>query len=529
MRKVSLSKPKAMCGTRLSFWMGSQNTTANDSNFEVPELQIKERDPLPRYKTIALLLLTFFVGIVPQGYALDGGTLRMNPRNNWRAFEVISFGDNPAGDGLNWSMPNTFDGVGAWLPDASTMRLAINHEDTDATISEVNLNLSNFRTVISNMISNGSTGGISFVSSAQQAYGRWSNDGGLNWTPTVDRSNTSFYRFCSGQSYDPQTFGPGRGFVDPIYITGEEGSTNRLFAIDLVNRDFYRLSGVSGSASGGVGGMPFDAYENAALLDTGESNHIALLLSPDGGTQRMRLFIGEKNKDVTGAASNSFLARNGLAFGSYYFLNDALPASGTSTDGFFDTTTAGALASTKLEDVDTSPSDPTKVVLGDEDSGLFTFDFNLNFASGTFDAVNSGFSITKIQNHNNDIDGAFGDADNVDWTNATTLGGVSYPNGLIFVNEDSGTANGETWMMQPDGSGLVLIADNIGIDSATESSGILDISNLVGYLPGSILLTTNQGTVGSMTVLINPNAAPVPEPNTLVFIGLMLLGVRRVR
>ena len=60
--------------------------------------------------------------------ALDGGALRVTPRNGWRAFEVISVGDNPAGDGFNYSMLSKFDGVGAWLPDAGTLRLEINHE-----------------------------------------------------------------------------------------------------------------------------------------------------------------------------------------------------------------------------------------------------------------------------------------------------------------------------------------------------------------------------------------------------------------
>jgi hypothetical protein len=466
-----------------------------------------------------------------QVYALDGGTLRVTPRNGWKAFEVISVGDNPAGDGFAWSMPGTFDGLGAWLPDASTLRIQINHETSDAAISEVNLNRPNFQAAITNMIAGGTTGGVSFVSSAQQAYDRWSASGGTSWTNTTDTSNTSFFRFCSGQSYSANTFGPGRGFVDNLYITGEEGGTNRLFALDLANRDFYQLSGTVGSAPGGIGGMPFDPWENAALIDTGETSHVALLLSPDGGSQNMQLYIGQKGKDASGTASNSFLARNGLAYGSYYYLNDTLPAGGTSTDGFFDTTAAGALNSTKLEDVDTSPGDPTRAVLGDEDSGLFAFDFSLDLSGGTFNAAASGFSITRLLNHVNDVDGAFGDADNVDWTAPTVLGGVAYSDGLIFVNEDSGTAGGETWMVKPDGTLLMLIADTIGIASATETSGVLDISELVGYLPGSILLTSNQGSSASLTVLINPHAAPVPEPSTLALVSLggvlLLIAARR--
>ena len=170
-------------------------------------------------------------------------------------------------------------------------------------------------------------------------------------------------------------------------MTGEEVAGGRLFALDLLNRDLYQVSGVAGATSGGISGMPADAWENAALLDTGESNHVAILLSPDGGSQNMQLYVGEKGKDFSGAASTGFMARNGLAFGSYYYLNDVLPSSGTSFDGTFDTTVSGVLNSTKLEDVDTSPSDPTRLVLGDQDSGLFTFNFDLDFVGGAFNAA----------------------------------------------------------------------------------------------------------------------------------------------
>ena len=60
--------------------------------------------------------------------------------------------------------------------------------------------------------------------------------------------------------------------------------------------------------------------------------------------------------------------------------------------------------------------------------------------------------------------------------------------------------------MEPDGSNQVLIGDTVGNDG-TESSGVLDVSDLLGYLPGSIILTGNQGSPSSLTVLINPDAA----------------------
>ncbi len=463
-----------------------------------------------RHPWSAVLCVVLSISTQRAVHALDGGALRVNPRNGWQAFEVISVDDDPAGDGFSWAMPGTFDGIGAWLPNSDTLRLQVNHETSDATISEVDLRLSDFKTAIGNMIDGGTTGGIPFVAAARQAYDRWSDDGGHGWTSTTNAANTSFSRFCSGQSYAADTFGVGRGFVDAIYITGEEVTSGRLMAVDLQGRDLYQLSGVSGAAGGGIGGMPRDSWENAALLDTGETDHVALLLSPDGGSQRMKIYIGEKGRDASGNPSSDFLARNGLAFGSYYYLQDALPMSGTSTDGTFGTSAAGALTSFKLEDVDTRPDQPTRAVLGDQDSGVFTFDFHLVFSGGSFLAGDSTFSITKVHNHVTNVLGQIGDADNVDWTEATTLAGVTHAEGLIFVNEDN--VNGEIWVSEPDGSGLTKIGDTAGLSGSTESSGILDISSLLGYVPGSIVLTSNQGDDASLTVLIHPAAALVPEP-----------------
>ncbi|MEQ8209095.1 MAG: hypothetical protein RH917_04620 [Lacipirellulaceae bacterium] len=456
----------------------------------------------------AVIAIVFTLVSAQTVSAIDGGTLLINYRNGWQGFEVITEGDDPTGDGFSWSMLDDFDGIGARIVDETTLRLQVNHETGDATISEVNLDLEAFTTAISNTIDTSSTGGGRFVDSARQAYSRWSDDGGTTWVNTNSTSNTSFFNFCSGQSYAPHTFGEDRGFVDPIYITGEESFSNtsfqRLFALDLENRDFYQLSGVTGEATGGLGGMPFDSWENAALLDTGETDHVALLLSPDGGTQDMKIYIGEKGKGFDGSSSNDFLARNGLAYGSYYFLNDVLPAVGSSNDGTFDTTASGALNASKHEDVDTSPSQPHRAVLGNQNFGLFTLDFDLDFSSGSFDANSSSFSIEKIQNDTSNTLNAIGDQDNVDWTAATALGDTEYEEGLIFVNEDN--SNGEVWVNTPDGDGLTLVADTTGISPATETSGILDISEFVGYVPGSVLLTSNQGSTASLSVLINPDA-----------------------
>jgi len=433
--------------------------------------------------------------------ALDGGTLRMTTYNGFRAFEVITEGNNPSGDGFDYSMPGTFDGAGAWLVSGSKLRIQVNHENTDASISEVDLDVANLRVAIANTIANGNPGGVRFVLAARQAYGRWSSNQGSSWTSTSSRSSTSFTRFCSGQAYAADTFGQDRGFVDPVYITGEEVSGGRLFAIDSVARDLYQLSGAVGSAPGGIGGMPFDAWENAALIDTGETHHVALLLSPDGGTQRMRIYIGVKGKNKAGGASSSFLARNGLAYGSWYYLKGSLPGSvGSTNSGTFSTGTSGALSSYKTEDIDTSPTNPRRVMLADQDSGVFVFDFTLSFSGGSFAAGSSSFRLGKISTTSGG-DNSLNSPDNLDWTAATTLSGTSYASGIVFVNEDN--SSGETWSMTPSGGSKTRIAKTT---VGEESTGIFDLSELVGYRPGSILISNSQGGPSSMTLLINPKA-----------------------
>ena len=83
-------------------------------------------------------------------------------------------------------------------------------------------------------------------------------------------------------------------------------------------------------------------------------------------------------------------------------------------------------------------------------------------------------------------------------------------------------------MNAPDGSDLTLIGDTAGVRGATESTGIFDISHFVGYLPGSILLTNNQGSSSSLSVLINPAATlAVPEPTSLALLLSALLWLAR--
>jgi hypothetical protein len=111
----------------------------------------------------------------------DGdGTPQLEPYNGWKILEVISEGDNPNGD---YEMPHDFDGLGAWLIVSDTLRFLINHETMgDSTISEVNVNVSALQSILVDMMHNKAMLGakaaanVSFVTSARQAFDRFSTD-----------------------------------------------------------------------------------------------------------------------------------------------------------------------------------------------------------------------------------------------------------------------------------------------------------------------------------------------------------------
>jgi len=218
-----------------------------------------------------------------------------------------------------------------------------------------------------------------------------------------------------------------------------------LFALDVNDnaRDLYQISGVTGSMpipmpisststsieyEEGNGGMTYDSWENAASIDTGETKHIALLLSADDGSKTLKLYIGKKNVDATGNSNKiNFLARNGLLYGRYYYLgglewekNDRTGMWESTTPGVFVTSESDGWSESKFEDIDTNPNNPTQLVMAESNSGVYILDFDLKFESKNFKVMESSFAVTMITNFNQENSKY---PDNVDWTK----------NNLIFV------------------------------------------------------------------------------------------------
>jgi len=177
--------------------------------------------------------------------------------------------------------------------------------------------------------------------------------------------------------------------------------------------------------------MTQDSIENVALIRTFEKNHICFLVSIDGGTKALKIYVGQKNKGRDGRPNTvDFMARNGLTLGSCHYLTGAAPTTkGETTNGKFSESFFFAMHSDHCEDIHTNPLHPSQVTLCEEKHGVCIFDFNLSFSSmdGSFQPKSSTFSVTMVVN---DDQVPMKATDNVVWTE----------NSLVHVATDGSNA-----------------------------------------------------------------------------------------
>ncbi|MAE63604.1 MAG: hypothetical protein CMJ18_04980 [Phycisphaeraceae bacterium] len=446
--------------------------------------------------------------------ALDGaGDLELQMLNDWTAFEIVTQGDDigaisDPGYGSTASR-GSYDGLGGYLS-GGKLSIYVNHETGNAAISRVDVDLERFQQAVDSMIDDGATAfPLSFVTGMGYAYDRIF-DGSYHavddpnpvaeGTPAiVNYGNANFDGFCSGSSYVPHAFGTDRGFVDPVYITGEEVTGGRFYAVDQVTDTMWEVPDF------GLG-----RWENASLVDTGNTTHVGVLLFSDVGSSPgdyIRMYVGEKGVDANDDGEIDFLERNGMRGGTVYYFD---PDTGFRTDdlpdgavtGLWSTSTAGALRETKLEDVHTNPNDGMEVVFADQTDGVYRMDLEMQFTSGELDTNASTVNIFQIDDGS---DSPVRAPDNLTWTR----------NGLVYVQEDG--SGDDVWQMNPDGSDLIQIAS-----AFSEPSGIFDVSELAGYAAGSVLLSSMQGGPAQLSALISPTALKIPEPAT---VGVVILGM----
>lgn len=448
---------------------------------------------------LALLLLA----IATPGFGLNGDKpLGVTTDNGWRSLELISQADDiaaiaDAGYGVTLLQTKN-DGLGLYR-DGDALAVWVNHETTPAAVSRLEVDLAELQSAIDAVIAGQAGGGFAPVTSIGFAYDRVYDDAYhavANPSPAAEGTldvaayaAANFSRFCSGTSHQPAAFGVGTGFVDSIYLTGEEVSGGYFYALDEATRTFWQASDLGRGA-----------WENAAMVDTGETDHVALFLSSDVGSSPgdyLQMYVGRKGIDANEDGQIDFLERNGLRGGTVYYF---VPDSGSTTDlpngtvtGKWSTSTVGALLETKLEDVQTNPFDGSQLVLADQTDGVYRMQIDIAFAlSGEFDPAASPVTIAQIDD---DDVAPLGAPDNLTWS----------ADGSIYAQEDGD--GDEIYQMNPDGTGLERLAV-----AGSEPSGVIDASEALGYYAGSVLLTSLQGASGvpaQVGALIAPDAARI--------------------
>ncbi len=448
--------------------------------------------------------------------------VNLTARNGWQAFEIVTQGDDisqiaDAGYG-SIATRGKYDGLGVYRS-GGDLSIWINHENSTAAISRVDLDFNDYRQAIQSTIDGGQTNrpatiktgmGYAYDSIYDNTYHAQSNFNPVaaGVVAVGNYGDSNFDRFCSGTSYKANSFGTDRGFVDDLYLTGEEVDDGKFYALDQNSRELWEIDD--------FGAAP---WENGALIDTGNTTHIAFLLNADESSspgQPLQMYVGKKNVDVNGDGQIDILERNGLRGGSISYFD---PDPGFSQSDLPDGQLTGkwtadindALTETKLEDIHTNPLDSSEVVFADQTDGVYRMELDLVFDANGLDLSSSTTSIFQIE----DDDGQIGAPDNLFWGR----------DGFIYVQEDG--SGDSIYQMASDGTGILEIAT-----AFSEPSGIIDISEFVGYEPGGVFLSSVQGSGSSgaqLVTLISPGAInSVPEPNSICLI-ISLFAVSRLR
>jgi autotransporter-associated beta strand protein len=486
-----------------------------------------------RFPTIALFIASTAVPAVAAVFVSEPTAIR----NGWSTFPVLTRGDTVPllGGGQGEPFPWTaslrqWDGLGATLIDEQTIRVYINGETSPGTIARLHLDREALRTwIAARVVGNTTTNQVPAPSGLVKGLSR-------GWN-AVGAGDGVLARPCSGNLWEADTFGYGRGFQDRLYLTGEETfddpASGHFWALDPATDTLYEAPDVGGGGS----------WESATLIDTGRTDTIALFLGEDrgmdyAGTAFLSLYVGRKNP------MGSFLERNGLVGGTTYYWDadgtsypvgtlqgSLFTGNGVGVVGTWTTDPTEAVRFSKAEDVHTDmrPSSTgfgTEAVLACQDQAVFHIDFSrLEFVAGDLgirrtSEVSVLFAAGTDGGDGSGATGLFSAMDNLVWS----------ADGSVYVNEDDG--EGDIWRIRvadlqaqyaagdltPNSDTVfqILDADAIPGLGISESSGIIDISDLVGYLPGSVFLTNGMGAVADqLAMLVAPTATLAPSQTTI--------------
>ena len=232
----------------------------------------------------------------------------------------------------DYTPPGILDGLGAYEYDSDTVRVLANHEllhfrgYTYELSGNPGLELTGAR--VSYFDIDKDTLEVTDSGLAYDTIYDWEGNAPTDktflGTPFYDSdadtwsSPDGLSRLCSSSYFEPGEFGNGRGLEDGIFFTGEEdgGDFNNVggaeWALDAATNSLWQLPDLGRGA-----------WENVTVLDTGNSNTVAILLmddtSPfdvdgDGDKEAAPLYLYVGVKDPDG----DFPAQNGLRGGKLH-------------------------------------------------------------------------------------------------------------------------------------------------------------------------------------------------------------------
>jgi hypothetical protein len=135
------------------------------------------------------------------------------------------------------------------------------------------------------------------VINAGLAYDTIYNRAGNVVTQASDLTFSGLDRFCSARGWKKGE----HGFVDDIYLTGEEASGGTAFALDVKNNKLWAVPALGHSA-----------FENFSSINVMNPAKVALLTGDDRGGAGLLLYVGDRTPGT------DFLGRNGLKNGKLY-------------------------------------------------------------------------------------------------------------------------------------------------------------------------------------------------------------------
>jgi hypothetical protein len=213
---------------------------------------------------------------------------------SWQTEPVFTIGETTA---AGYTPPGIPDGMGAF-DRGDTVQILSNHE-LSADDGYPYLLASGA------MLTGARISSLSFAKDSRKlvnvtpAFDRIFNRAGQLVDDAADLEFSGLNRLCSAVS-----FRAGQaGFVDDIFLTGEETYGGTEFALDVATGTLWAVPWMGRAAWESVAALELPAINDA---------HVALLIGDDRGDAPLLLYVGDKQ------AGGNFLERNGLARGRLY-------------------------------------------------------------------------------------------------------------------------------------------------------------------------------------------------------------------